>query len=383
VSEPLGGIYLDWNATTPPHPRVIRAMVEAAELAWGNPASVHAHGRRARALVEGLRETLASALGFDARDVVLTSGGTEANNQALQRAPGLVTSRLEHPSVVAVAERLAAGGRSVRWLPVPESGRLDPASLHECARGLPPGSWLAVQAANHETGVLQPIVELGARAHELGLFVHVDAVQAFGKMGALDLGAADSVAVAAHKIRGPKGIGALAYRGKAPPPVLVGGSQERGLRPGTVDPVAAAGFCAAVELARSAPERWAPLARLRDRLEGTLLQWGTVNGTAARLPHVTNLSFRGVRGDELVAALDMLGIRVSSGSACSAGTTEASPVITVMVGVERARGAVRVSLGEDVTFEQVSQTESAFLQAIVLASAEARVSRDARLEELE
>src|SRR5690606_29459356 len=152
-----------------------------AERAWGNPASVHAAGRRAHAIVSGLREAIASALGFDARDIVLTSGGTEANNLALARATGLVTSRIEPPPVVAVAERLATAGCPVRWLPVPESGRLDPDALPELARGLPEGSWLAVQAVNHETGVRQPIGELIRLARAEGLRVHVDAVQAFGK----------------------------------------------------------------------------------------------------------------------------------------------------------------------------------------------------------
>jgi cysteine desulfurase len=371
----VGGIYLDWNATTPLHPSVRAAMSAAADRAWGNPASVHAEGRRARATLEGLREAIAGALAWDARDVLITSGGTEANNLALARAPGLVTSRLEHPSVIALAERLKGMGRPVYFLDVPASGRLERSAVADFAGVLPPGSWLAVQAANHETGVIQPVQELVRAAHERGLSVHVDAVQAFGKIDVPGLSEADSVAIAAHKIRGPKGMGALAFRG-APVPILVGGSQERGLRPGTVDPIAAAGFWAAVDLARTAPVRWARLGLLRDALEDALSFAAVVNGGAPRLPHVSNLSFSGVRGDEIVAALDLLGVRVSSGSACSAGTAEPSPVITAMAGRQRALGAVRLSLGEDVTSEQVRSAELAFLRVLEPAREEARVVDD-------
>jgi cysteine desulfurase len=364
------GIYLDWNATTPPHAAVLAAMQVAAEWAWANPASVHSRGRSARALVEELREALGAALGVAARDVVLTSGGTEANNLALRQAAALVTSRLEHPSVVRVAEALEAEGRTVRWLPVPANGRLDPEALTEFCAGLPAGSWAAIQAANHETGVLQPLAELAERIHEQGLRLHVDAVQAFGKVDVAALAVADSIAVASHKIRGPKGIGALAFRGRAPAPLLLGGSQERGLRPGTVDAVAAAGFRAAVELAESAPARWKPLAFLRDGFEAALSPVSLSNAGEPRLPHVSNLSFPGVLGDELVAALDLLGVQISSGSACAAGTAEASPVITAMLGRERARSAVRISLGEDTSTEQMLEAKRLFLRALTPAGPE-------------
>jgi cysteine desulfurase len=359
--EPL---YFDWNATTPPHPAVVAVMAETAASAWGNPSSVHASGRRAREAVDALRETLAAALDAAPRDVVLTSGGTEANNLALSGAPGLVTSRLEHPSVVRVAEALEELGRPVHWLKVPASGRLDAGTIGIAARGLPPGSWLSVQAASHETGVLQALAELSRAAREAGLRVHVDAVQAFGKLDLPELAAVDRISIAAHKIRGPKGIGALVFRGPPPKPVLVGGAQERGLRPGTVDAVLAAGFRVAIERARGGASRWAVVGPRRDALEQALLDHAEVNGEGPRLPHVTNLSFRGVRGDELVAALDLLGLQVSSGSACSAGTPEPSPVVSAMLGAARARSAIRVSLGEDVTDAQVEFAKQAFFQAL-------------------
>jgi cysteine desulfurase len=266
--------------------------------------------------------------------------------------------------VVRVAEELERRGRPVRWLPVPPSGRLEPAELDAHVGGLPAGSWLSVQAANHETGVIQPVAELAERAAANGLSVHVDAVQAFGKIGIGELSAVQRISLAAHKIRGPKAIGAMIFRGTPPEPVLVGGSQERGLRPGTVDPILSAGFRAAVEVARSGPARWERVRVLRDALEAALAAVADVNGAAPRLPHVLNLSFRGQRGDELVAALDLLGVQVSSGSACSAGTPEPSAVISAMLGKARALGAVRVSLGEDASSAQLERAKAAFLQVL-------------------
>jgi cysteine desulfurase len=363
-------IYLDWNATAPPHADVLEAMARASRDAWANPASTHRLGRRARALVEDAREKLADLCAVHPRDVLFTSGGTEANNLALSRAPGVALSALEHPSVTRVAEALAARGVPVEWVEVTSSGRVEPEAYRTALQRLPPGSVLALMAANHETGVLQPLEQVAIVAHEFGATLHVDAVQALGKLLPEQWRFADSLALAAHKIRGPKGIGALAFRGsRAPKPVLLGGSQERGLRPGTVDPVAAAGFLAALERASDGPARYQELARLRDDFEAAFAGTALINGgEASRLPHVSNLSFMGSSGDEIVAALDLLGVCVSSGSACSAGTTEASPVITAMLGRERARAAVRVSLGETTTFEQIHAAKLAFRRVLGRAS---------------
>jgi cysteine desulfurase len=357
-------IYLDWNATTPPHPEVLEAMRRAWETAWANPASVHGPGRAARAEVERAREAVAALVGFDARDVILTSGGTEANNLALTLAQGgaLIVSRIEHPSVVRAAEQLAERGVEVQWVEPDPSGRIDPAAV---ARALErsPAALVALQAVNHETGVLQPIAEVAEIAHARGAKLFVDAVQAVGRLGPDAWACADLVSVAAHKIRGPKGIGALATRpGVRPRPVLLGGAQERGLRPGTQDAAAAAGLAVAAERARGGPSRYTALGALRDRLEADLVAMGARagapparNGEGARAPHVSNLSWPGWRGEELCAALDLSGVAVSSGSACSAGTAEPSPVIRAMLGTERAASAVRVSLGEDTTAEQVDE----------------------------
>jgi cysteine desulfurase len=194
----------------------------------------------------------------------------------------------------------------------------------------------------------------------------VDAVQALGKLDAVHWSAADSVAVAAHKIRGPKGIGALAWRpGLAPKPVLLGGAQERGLRPGTQDSIAAHGFAAALERLGKLRAAHVRLGALRDSIEGALAARASVNGAGApRLSHVTNLSVAGWRGDELVAALDLAGVRVSSGSACSAGSAEPSPVIEAMVGREQAIASIRVSLGEDTTRELVDQAISSLFRVL-------------------
>jgi cysteine desulfurase len=347
--------YLDWNATTPPLPSVVDAMRDAAREAWGNPSSVHAVGRAARAHVEAAREAVAALVGGDPRDVTFTSGGTEANNLALRAAFGeagvLVTSRIEHPSVTRVAEALEREGRArVRWVKVGEDGLLDRADL-DAALDAPDVRLVAVQAVSHETGVMQPIGEIVRRAAR----VHVDAVQAFGRVATDDVARAGSVAVAAHKIRGPKGIGALVARGKIGP-VLLGGAQERGVRPGTLDPVAAAGFAVAARHAARSRERYAALAPLRDRLEAHLVALGGARvGTGPRAPHVTCVAVRGWRGPELVAALDLEGLHVSSGSACSAGTAEPSPGVAAMLGPEAATSAVRFSLGEETTEADVDE----------------------------
>jgi cysteine desulfurase len=375
----MGVLYMDWNATTPVHPDVRKAMTDAAERGWGNPSSAHAVGRQARALVENAREALALLLGFCAHDIVLTSGATEANNLALLGAfagPGgsmrggtCVTSRLEHPSVARVAETLEEGGVDVVWLDVAPAGTIDPADVERAlARSTSEPKIVAVQAVNHETGSIQPVDEIAAVARRFGARLHVDAVQAVGRLDPSAWASADSLAISAHKFRGPKGLGALAVRsGIAVRPLLRGGAQERGLRPGTIDPVAAAGLGAAALCARRAPERYERLGALRDRLEaglsGVAERLGlsvSRNGLGPRAAHVSNLSWGGWAGAELSAALDLEGLCVSAGSACAAGTAEPSEVITAMHGPERAASAVRVSLGEGTTEDDVAVAVALF-----------------------
>lgn len=372
-------IYLDWNATTPPSPAVLAAMQEASG-SWANPASVHALGRAARAVVEGTRERLAAVLSVHPRDVVFTSGGTEANNLALHAAPLLVTSRLEHPSVVKVAEALEGAGRT-HWLPVHGDGRVLPADVSAVLSALaehtaPTNVWVSVAGVNHETGVIQPVAELADVVHGFGARLHVDAVQALGKLDLAYLSGADALTVCAHKIRGPKGIGALAWRpGAAPQPLVRGGAQERGFRPGSQDAMLAAGFGAA--LAGIDVARHARLAALRDRLEQSLVRHGRVNGAVdARVSHVSNVSVDAWRSDELVAALDLRGVCASAGSACSAGTIEPSPVISHMLDLERAARAVRISIGVETTPADV-ETAVLVLEELLGAPRPAHVSPSA------
>jgi cysteine desulfurase len=350
-------VYLDWNATAPPHPAVLAAMAEAADSGWANPASVHAPGRRARAFVEDARGAVGRLVGRHERDVIFTSGGTEANNLALAGARALVTSRVEHPSIVRVAEAAEGRGIPLRWVRVGEDGLVEPDAVAEALAELEPGAVVAVSAVNHETGVIAPVAAIAGVALRAGARLHVDAVQAIGRLPPVVWQWGTTLSVAAHKLRGPKGVGALVSEpGYVPAPVLRGGSQERGLRPGTVDAVSLAGFRVAAERAVDGPERYAALEPLRARIEHELAAVARVNGGgAARAPHVTNLSFEGSRGDELAAALDLEGISVSSGSACSAGTAEPSPVIRAMLGVERARSALRVSLGEESSAADVAR----------------------------
>ena len=373
-------VYLDWNATTPPLPEALDAMREVAGRAWGNPSSIHAHGRAATAVVEDARAAVAALSGGDARDVLLTSGGTEANNLAVRSAfesgakgepRTLVTSRLEHPSITRVAEALEAEGRArVRWLRVTSAGILDLSDLDAALRE--DAALVTVQAVNHETGIVQPVAEVVVRAHGAGARVHVDAVQAWGKLVTTALAGADSVSLAAHKLRGPKGIGALVTRpGSRIVPILLGGAQERGLRPGTADAALAAGLGVAARHALTGPVRYAPIATRRDALEAALLSLVSGPNTARvvgdvtqRAPHVSTLVWPGWVGAELVAALDLEGVSVASGAACSAGTVEASPVIAAVLGDAVAASSIRVSLGELTTEEDIALAIAAFTRVL-------------------
>lgn len=367
--------YLDWNATTPPHPEVLAAMAAAAADGWGNPASLHADGRAARRYVEDARKAVAELLGADPRDVILTGSGTEANNLALASLaaaakPGstLVTSVLEHPSVLASARRVAAlHALKLELLPIEPSGTVSTETLYKLSKEQTIGG-ICVQAVNHETGILQPLERVLEIAREANCRVLCDTVQAVGRLPDLWL-EADYRAVAAHKIRGPKGIGALVTRPGAPMArVLEGGAQERGLRPGTQDGMLAAGFSAAGTRALDGPSRYARLAVLRDHLEAGLRRVAQglviVGETSLRAPHVSSVLVPRWASPEVVAALDLEGVSVSGGSACSAGTVSLSPVIAAIVGEEQARGAVRFSLGEETTEAEIDFAIFAFERVV-------------------
>jgi cysteine desulfurase len=379
------GVYLDWNATTPPLPEVLDAMREAGARAWGNPSSIHADGRAARAVVEDARAAVGALVGADARDVLLTGGGTEANNLAVRSAfgpvfldpaalPVLITSHLEHPSVTRVAEALEREGRArVRWLRVEPGGVVDLGDLERAideAKGAL--ALVTVQAVNHETGIVQPVAEVIALSHAAGARVHVDAVQAWGKVDTAAVARADSSSLAAHKIRGPKGVGALVVRaGLRIVPVLLGGAQEKGLRPGTVDPALAAGLGVAARRASGGSVRYACIAERRDVLEAALLAL-LADGRSARVagdparraPHVSTLVWPTWQGAELVAALDLEGVSVSSGAACSAGTVEPSPVLAAMFGEAEASSGIRASLGEDTSDDDIARAVAAYRRVV-------------------
>jgi cysteine desulfurase len=350
-------VYLDWNATTPLRPEARAAMAAAWELS-GNPSSVHAEGRQARRLVEEARAAIAVAVGALPRNVVFASGGTEAN--ALALTPGLrrgvgapverlLVSAIEHASVLA-GGRFPAG--AIGTVGVTSSGVVDLDRLRAALEGGPP-ALVSAMAANNETGAVQPVAEVGKIVHAAGGLLHVDAIQAFGKIP-LDINEmnADLVTLSAHKIGGPKGVGAviLAEGVLGLAPALRGGGQEQGRRAGTENVAGIAGFGAATKAAMAARESDATgLERLRNRLENGLRQTPDVivfSQNVPRLPNTTLFTVPGLKAETAVIGFDLAGIAVSSGSACSSGKVQPSHVLEAMgVGPELAQGAVRLSLG--------------------------------------
>jgi cysteine desulfurase len=350
-------VYLDWNATTPLRPEARAAMAAAWDLS-GNPSSVHAEGRQARRLVEEARAAIAGAVGTLARNVVFTSGGTEANAVALtpglRRGSGpsvvrLMVSAIEHASVL-------AGGRfppeAIRTVGVTRSGVLDLEQLRAALVDGPP-ALLSVMLANNETGALQPVAEAAEMVHASGGLLHVDAIQAFGKIP-FDIKAlhADLATVSAHKIGGPKGVGAviLAEGLLGLEPLLRGGGQELGRRAGTENVAGIAGFGAAAKAAMGAlAEDATRLEGLRNRLESGLRRSPGIIVFAEdvkRLPNTTLFTVPGLKAETAVIGFDLAGIAISSGSACSSGKVQPSHVLEAMgLGPDIAEGALRLSMG--------------------------------------
>jgi cysteine desulfurase len=355
----MSDVYLDYNATAPVRPEAQSAIADVLAHAPGNPSSTHGFGAAARAALARARKQVAEAVGAAPETIVFTSGATEANNTVLRHAAQaagtagarLVTCATEHPAVLEEARALAAEGCRVAVLPVGSDGRLDPGVFEA---SLEPGTVLAsVMWANNETGVIQPIAQLARIAAAHGVPFHTDAVQVLGKVP-LALGElpVDYASFSAHKLGGPKGVGALYVRpGARLTPLLRGGSQERGRRPGTENVPGIVGFgaaCAAAQAELDAAH--ARHARLRERLwQGirAAIPDAVRNGEAARtLAHTLNVSFAGASGEALVEALDLEGIAVATGAACHAGSTEPSHVLTAM-GLPPQLGAcaIRMSLG--------------------------------------
>jgi len=365
-------IYLDHNATTPLDPGARAAMLPFLGESFGNPSSVHAAGRVARDAVEAARAEVAALLGGRPEEIIFVSGGTEADNLALRagvrlaletgRAPHLVTSPLEHPAVRETAAALGREGVEVSLVPVDRRGRIDPADVSRLVRRNT--ALVSIQAANHEIGNLYPMAEISAIAHERGALLHCDAVQAAGKVPLVDLaGGPDLVSVSAHKLYGPKGAGALYVRRDLRlTPLFAGGHQERGRRPGTENVAALVGFGAAAARARRDLAADATrIASLRARLEGALLAlpgaW--LNGDpdpAGRLPGTLNVGFDGALGELCLINLDLVGVCVSTGAACSSGSLDPSPVLLALGQSPReAAAAVRFSLGRGTTAEDIEE----------------------------
>jgi cysteine desulfurase len=357
-------IYLDHNATAPLLPEVREVMGRVLAEAWANPSSIHAAGRRARTAVETARTQVAALIGALPDEIVFTSGGTEANHLAIRGlAPpegSLVSSPLEHPSVLGALEAAAGSEARVHWLPVAPDGRLSSGDL---VTALTAGAGLVSLAlVNHELGNLYPIPELAGRTRAAGARFHCDAVQALGKVP-VDVGAlgADALTLSAHKIGGPKGVGAVWIRnGLLTRALLAGGHQERERRAGTENVPGIAGFGEACRLAaHGLADRAQRLADLRDRLERRLLAiaGARLHGDpAGRVPGVSNLGFAGAAGQLVAIGLDLEGVAVSTGAACSSGTVAPSPVLLALgLPPDQAREAVRFSVGPENSEEEIDR----------------------------
>jgi len=350
---------------------VVEAMSRALRDAHGNPSSVHAEGGAARAEVEGARRRVASLLGVDPDEVIFTSGATESNNTtlcatapALGRGRHVVSSNVEHPSVEAPLEALESLGWRVTRLPVDADGLLSPDQVIEALQ--PDTALVSLLWANNETGVVQPMAEIAERVRARGVPIHVDATQAVGKIP-VDLRdvPVDWLALSAHKLGGPKGVGCLiARRGAALVPLLLGGGQEGRRRGGTENVAAIVGLGVACGLAEAElPERTAGLATLRDRLWRGIeakVPRARRNGPADRvLPNTLSVEFEGTAGEVLLQALDLEGVAVSSGAACASGSIEPSRVLLAMGrSPEQARGVLRLSVGHGVDREQIDHVLS-------------------------
>jgi cysteine desulfurase len=363
-------IYLDHNATTPLLPAVIDRMTAVLREEFGNPSSVHHFGQQAKAAVDDARSDVGALIGADPSEVLFTSGGTEADNIAIRGAAEalettgrkhLVASAIEHEAVLNTLKALARRGWRTTLLPVDQSGIVSPGALLEALAD--DTAVVSVMHANNEIGTIQPIVELARMAHERGALFHTDAVQSAGKIP-IDVKAlgVDMLSLSAHKFYGPKGVGALwIRRGLRVLPLLTGGRQERSRRAGTENVPGIAGMGTAARIAaRKLVEEGARLACLRDRLEAGILQ--SVPGTAVngaidvRVPNTTNISFDRVEAESLLIALDLEGIAVSTGSACSSGTLEPSHVLKAMgFNAHRTQNSIRFSLGAGNTEAEIDR----------------------------
>src|SRR6202789_140443 len=366
-------VYMDANATTPLLPEVVEAMHPYWMEHFGNASSIHLPGQHARKGVERAREAVAELFGCREAEVVFNSGGTEGDNSTLfglvEPGDHHITTAIEHSAILQSAARLSERGVEVTYVTPEASGLIAPESVRQAMR--PNTKLISVMLANNETGVLQPVHEIGQIAADAGAFFHIDAVQGAGKMpiNVREIGC-HLLSISAHKMYGPKGIGALyVKRGTPVESLIVGGSHERRRRAGTENVAGIVGLGKAAELALKSLEDGTleRVAKLRDRLEQEILQLpGTgLNGTAERAANTTNIWFDNLEGEALVIAMDLKGIAVSGGSACLSGRTEPSHVLLAMgVNEKRARTSLRFSLLKMVTAEDVDYVVSVVPQAV-------------------
>jgi len=372
----MNRVYLDYNATTPVQPEVLDAMLPFFSGEFGNAASIHTPGQRARAAVETAREQVAALIGARAQEIVFTSGGTESDNHAVfgvvgqaflpvpsstnaDSSPHIITTAIEHEAVLNACQALEKSGVRVTFLATNREGQID---LNELRRAVRPETVLiTVMHANNELGTLQPLEEIGRITKERDIYFHTDAVQSAGKVP-IDVNkqGVDLLSLSAHKFYGPKGIGALYIRrGTRLRQLLYGGHHQRGFRPGTENVAGIIGLGKAAEIARESLAADARrLSALRDRLEQGLLArvpYARVNGGAAsRTPNTTNFGFPGIEGEALLIALDLKGLACSTGAACSSGAVEPSHVLTAIgLPPEEARASLRFSLGRHTTEQEI------------------------------
>lgn len=357
-------VYLDNNATTPVLPEVFEAMKPFYLEGFGNASSIHHYGQNARAAVERARGAVAALLNARPAEIVFTSGGTEADNAAIfglvARGDHVITSTIEHSAVLKTCKRLEETGCEVTYVGVSGRGEVDPEEVRKALR--PNTRLISIMMANNETGVLQPVEEIGRIAQEADVFFHTDAVQAAGKV-LVDVAkiGCDALSISGHKIHGPQGTGALfVKKGTLIQPLIYGGSHERQRRAGTENLPGIVGLGKAAEIAQNWLQSNGPaeMAAERDRLQDSVLRVvedAGVNGLgAARVPNTTNLWFDHCEGEALVIALDLKGLAVSSGAACSSGAIEPSHVLLAMgLPHQRARSSIRVSLGKQTTHEDI------------------------------
>jgi len=375
----MNRIYLDHAATSPVHPKVIGKLVETLEQTYGNPSSIHASGREARKQLDQAREQLASSIGANDQEIILTSGGTEADNLAIfgtamalkNEGKHIITSQIEHHAVLHACEKLEKEGFEITYLPVNEQGRI---SIDDFKQALRDDTILVtIMLGNNEVGTIQPIREIGELLNEHRAVFHTDAVQAYGLLPiSVDDLHVDLLSVSSHKINGPKGIGFLYQRkGTKLAPQLFGGQQERKRRAGTENVPSVLAFAEAVAISQQTMEEKRTLYK---QFKKTMISaWQKedmtykVNGEEQfTLPHILNVSFKGTDVESLLVNLDMNGLSVSSGSACTAGSVDPSHVLVAMFGEEahELRNSIRFSFGYGVSIEDVKEAVAITVKVI-------------------